>query len=302
MDFPGRFADRIMPDKIHSLSLSFLVDKLEKQYGGVAGNIAYTLKLLGVEPHIAACAGSDFDPYGRFLEDLGISTAFVKRYEGTPSSSYFVITDSDDNQIGSFFTGPMRHAKLLRLSRIRERVGGECFAVIGPTDPGAMVAHFRECKQAGIPYLFDPAFQIGVFTQGELLDGISGADIVIGNDYEIALLLDRAKLTEDRFRELVPVIVTTLGNKGSVIQTSNDAFHVPPAKVVTVVDPTGAGDAFRSGFLAGYLRKLPLPTAGRMGSVAAAYAVERYGTVNHAFTTEEFVARYRDNFGESLQF
>lgn len=293
MDFSGRFADRIMADKIHKISLSFLVEKLTKQFGGTAGNIAYTLKLLGVEPTIVACAGNDFSPYKAFLEEHHISTTSITIRDDVATSSYFVVTDSDDNQIGSFFIGAMQYGKEQVLPR-------DTFTIIAPNDPAAMKQYVRACREHTIPYLYDPAFQIATFSPEELREGIEGAQIFIGNDYEIALVEEKLGISHEELRVMVPVVITTLGNRGSIIETRKESIHINPAKPKNVSDPTGAGDAFRAGFLAGYLRHFDLATCGQMGAVAAVYTVEQYGTQTHSFTKKEFIKRYEENYGQQV--
>lgn len=299
MDFSGRFADRIMPDKLHVLSLSFLVDKLQKQFGGCAPNIAYTLKLLGVEPVIMTAAGNDFAPYGKFLRQHKIDTSGIRIFKSEMCSSYFVVTDKDDNQIGSFYVGASRFNHQLKISAINKKSPYD-FTVISPTDPKAMIRYVQECRSLKCKYLYDPAFQIANFSAEELKAGITGAEILIGNDYEIALIEKQLAISHEELRVMVPVVITTLGSKGSVVETRRLSLHIKPAKPKNVSDPTGAGDAYRAGFLAGYLRKLPLDVCGQMGSVAAAYTVEKYGTVTHAFTKKEFIKRYEENYGSKL--
>ncbi len=320
MDFPGRFADRIMPDKIHKLSLSFLVEKLTKQFGGTGANIAYTLKLLGIEPLLLACAGSDFDEYNTHFVSHKISTKGITFHKEEKTSSYFVITDQDDNQIGSFYVGAMKYAKDLSILSSRAKrsgVEGSRFVVIAPTDPKAMVTYVKECRSLNLPYLYDPAFQIATFAADELKEGIEGAALLIGNDYEIALMEDRLGISHEELLTMTPVVITTLGAKGSIIETTKEAIHVKPAKPKNTSDPTGAGDAYRAGFLAGYLRFVcsrgglalarpplmktqDLVICGRMGSVAAVYTVEKYGTQTHTFTKNEFCKRYEENFGSHI--
>lgn len=294
MNFNGRFADRIMPDNIHKISLSFLADKLNKQFGGTAGNIAYSLKLLGTEPTILSAAGNDFGPYKAFLESHKIATSKISVFDKEPTSCYFVVTDRDDNQIGSFYVGAQKYAK--RLSIISAD-----FVIISPQDPEAMKKFVKECHKLKLPYLYDPAFQIGTFSADELREGISGAEILIGNDYEIDLIASKLDVTHEDLLVMGPkAVVTTLGGKGSIIETRHEAIHVKPAKPKNVSDPTGAGDAYRGGFLAGYLRGYPLEVSGQMGAVAAVYTVEKYGTVTHHYTKEEFVKRYKDNFNSAI--
>ncbi len=301
MDFSGRFADRIMADKIHSISLSFLVDHLSKQFGGTAGNIGYNLKLFGVNPIVFATAGNDFAPYEAFWKKYKISTKYIALHADVPTSSYFVLTDKDDNQIGSFYVGSMKYAKDISIAKILPS-GGNHFIVIAPTDPEAMKKYVAECKKLKLRYMYDPAFQVSTFTADELRDGITGAEILIGNDYEIALIEQKLGISHEELRVMVPLLITTLGAKGSIIETRKESIHVKSAKPKNVSDPTGAGDAFRAGFLAGYLKKMDLKISGQMGSVCAVYTVEKYGTQTHTFTKSEFIKRYKENFGVSLKF
>lgn len=292
MDYSGRFADRIMPDKLHILSLSFLADRMSKQFGGCAANLAYTLKLLGIDPTVVTAAGNDWSQYKKFLSKHNISTKRITVFHDEPCSSYHVITDRDDNQIGAFYVGASRYNDRLKIP------GQADFVTIGPTDPGAMIMYVHQSQ--GMRYLYDPAFQIGNFSPEELRKGITGSEITIGNDYEIALIEQKLKITHEELVVMVPVLITTLGAKGCVIETRKEKIHCKAAKPVQESDPTGAGDAYRAGFLAGYLRKLDLKECGQMGSVAAAYTVETYGTQTHTFTKKGFMKRYVDNFGEKI--
>lgn len=297
MDFPGKFADRIMPDKIHKISLSFLADTLKKQFGGTAGNIAYTLKLLGVEPRIIAPAGNDFEPYKKFLLQHGIDISGISILKDVSTSSYFVITDKDDNQIGSFYLGASKYAK--SLSVVSKNIKPD-FVVLAPAEPQAMKKYVLECRKYRLPYLYDPAFQIGAFAADDLLTGIGGAKILIGNDYEMSLIEKKLKVNHSELLKLCPIVITTLGAKGSVIETAGTRISIPCAKPKEVLDPTGAGDAYRGGFIAGFLRGFDLQVCGQMGAVAAAYTVEKYGTATHWFSKEKFNVRYRKSFKEKL--
>lgn len=297
MNFSGRFTDRIMEEKIHSLSLSFLVDTLNKQFGGTAGNIAYSLKLLGIEPLIQACAGNDFISYKRFMKAKKIPTTYIKEVNDVPSSSYFVVTDLANNQIGSFYIGAMKEASTLSISTIKLPID---FVVITATDPKAMIRAVLECKKHKLRYLYDPAFQIATFSKEELTEGIEGSAILIGNDYEIGLIQEKLDITHEELISRVPLLITTLGDKGSIIETHTEAIHIKPAKAKGNVDPTGAGDAYRAGFLSGYLRQFPLDVCGQMGSIAAIYTVELYGTQTHDYTKRDFIRRYDENYGTQL--
>jgi adenosine kinase len=295
MDFPGRFADRIMPDKIHQISLSFIVDTLKREFGGTAGNIGYTLKLLGISPRIISCAGKDFQPYAQFLLSHGIDVSAIKISKTQGTSSYFVVTDREDNQIGSFYLGATKGAKSLGLFSGTDSVN-RSFVVVSPTDPKAMDAYVRNCRERQIRYLYDPAFQIDTFTEEQVSFAISGAEVLIGNDYEIALIMQKLRMSKEDLLLMAPVVITTLGSRGSLIETRKESIYIQPAKPKRIVDPTGAGDAYRAGFLAGYVRGFDLPTCGRMGSVAAVYTVEKYGTVTHTFTLQDFLDRYHREY------
>lgn len=299
MDFPGKFASRIMPEKIHQLSLSFLVDSLHKQFGGTAGNIAYTLKLLGAKPHILSPAGKDFDLYKTFLGRQKIATTHIPVHDDVVTSAYFVITDQEDNQIGAFHMGATKYAKNIRIMPTVRKTKA-AFTILSPTEPTAMKRYVKECKKNGLAYLYDPAFQIGSFTPSELRDGIESAKILIGNDYEIALIEQKLAITHEELIVMVPVLVTTLGSKGSIVETRHEAIHIKPAKPKNTSDPTGAGDAYRAGFVLGYLQGRDLAECGQIGSVAAVYTVEKYGTQTHHFSKAQFMKRYKENYGTTL--
>ncbi len=298
MDFTGKFADRIMPEKIHKLSLSFLVDHLSRQFGGTAGNIAYSLKLLGIDPLIVSPAGNDFPLYEAHLKKQKISAKYISVHKDVSMGSYFVITDQDDNQIGAFYAGGAKYAAKLNLSAVKEKVG---FIVVAPTDAKAMISYARQAAKMNIPYLFDPAFQIADFPLEELREGITRAQILIGNDYEIALIEQRLEVSHEELRTMVPLVITTLAGKGSIIETRYESVHCAVARPDNTSDPTGAGDAFRAGFLAGYLRSYDLKVCGQMGSTAAVYTVEKYGTQTHTFTPAAFMKRYTENFGTAVK-
>lgn len=303
MDFPGNFSDRIMPEKIHAISLSFLVDKLSKQFGGTAGNIAYSLNLLESNCHLLSVAGNDFEPYRIFLEKSGLSTAGVTQIRKLPSSCYFVITDKNDNQIGSFYLGATKFAHTVSIGEYLKKnssIHNSYFVILAPTTPEAMLGYVGECQKLKLPYLFDPAFQIATFENEQLKSAITGAEILIGNDYEIALIEEKFEISHEELIVMVPVLVTTLGPKGSVIETRKESIHISPAKAKKVLDPTGAGDAYRSGFMAGYCRGYDLVTCGQIGSVAAVYTVEKYGTVTHSYTKAEFSQRFVENYGTTI--
>ncbi|MDD5415476.1 MAG: carbohydrate kinase family protein [Candidatus Daviesbacteria bacterium] len=297
MDYPGRFSDHIMPDKIHQINLSFLVTTLKKQKGGTAGNIAYNLALLGCPVSIVGSAGSDFAEYSEFLERASIDVSKIKIVENEPTSSAFIMTDIADNQITAFYPGAMNDAETLSLNNTKTDL-----VVISPNNPKAMVKFAKECQNLGIDYMLDPGMQLPALNPEDLKMMIANATILIGNDYEISLLKEKVSLDEQQLLTQVKILITTLGEKGSIVQTSQKTYSIPAAKPKTTVDPTGAGDAYRAGFLAGYLKNLDLQICGQMGAVAACYTVEKYGTTTHTFTLEEFKKRYQENFGEELKY
>lgn len=296
MDFPGVFSEHIMPDKIHTLNLSFLVNTLNKQYGGTAGNIAYNLALLKSPVSIVGTAGHDFSEYSEFLKNSGVDISNIKILEDKFSSSAFIMTDQKDNQITAFHPGAMTESSSQSLEDIKTE-----FVVISPNDPKAMVKYSKQCQDKKIPYMLDPGMQLPSLDKNDLKNMINGATILIGNDYEIALLKEKTSLDYAVLLNQVQVLITTLGQTGSIIQKAEQMIDVKSAKPDEVLDPTGAGDAYRAGFLAGYIKGLYLKVCGQMGSTASCYAIEKYGTTQHKFTIPEFRERYKQNFGEELK-
>ena len=291
MDFDGKFGDHIMPDKIHQINLSFLVNNLSKKNGGTAGNIAYNLALLGTDVSIVGAAGNDFSDYKKFLDGAGVDTSYIKTVSDKPTASVFAMTDKADNQISAFYPGAMSENSSLILE------GNPQFVVISPNDPKAMINFTKECQEKKIPYMMDPGMQLPALDAQDLKSMINGATILIGNDYEIALLSSKIQIPISKLIENVKILITTLGEKGSTIQTKDETIQIAPGKPNEVLDPTGAGDAYRAGFLAGYMQDLSLQICGQMGSIASCFAIEKYGTTSHTFSKEEFDSRYKENFG-----
>lgn len=295
MVFPGYFKDHILPDKLHLINLSFLVDSLKKQRGGCAANIAYSLALLGERPRILAAAGSDFGDYKQWLAEQGVEVGHILEVAEEITASCFITTDKADNQITGFYVGAMARARELSLKGAAD---GAAWAIVAPDDPEAMVRHCREAREAGMPLVFDPSFQVIAMDGEALAEAARGARFVILNDYEFAVFQEKTGASAADLLELADHWVVTLGEKGSeILRRGRDPLAIPAARPRAVVDPTGAGDAYRSGFLAGLARGRELAVCGRMGSVAAAYAIEQYGTQNHRYTAEEFARRYAENFG-----
>jgi adenosine kinase len=298
MNVSGTFSDRIMEEKIHSISLSFLVDSLKKQLGGTAGNIAYSLKLLTITPLIVSEAGNDFSLYKKFLKKNRISTTYIQEYDDVSTSLYVVLNDKANNEIRSFYTGATRYATTHSILSVKEIIH---LVIIAPTNPKAMTNAVRDCISKHIPYIYDPSFHIAALPKEELEEGVSHAAILIGNDYEIGLIEEKLEIPHEELVATVPALVTTLGSKGSIIETRTQSMYIKPAIARSHKDPRGAGSAYRAGFIAGYLRGYPLDICGQMGSVAAAYTVELYGTQTHTFTTNEFVKRYIQNYNLTIQ-
>jgi len=296
MSFPGYFKEHILPDRIERLSLSFLVDSMRKQRGGCATNIAYNLALLGERPKVMATAGEDFAEYRAWLEAHGVDTSAIVEIPGEFTASFFVSTDRANNQIASFYTGAMAYAHTLSFRE--NNLGPVDLVVISPNDPRAMERYVEECRELGLPYLYDPSQQIVRLSPEALRAGIEGARILAVNDYEFELIREKTGLSEEDVLACTQVLVITRGEQGSTIITREERLEIPPVPPTTVVDPTGVGDAYRAGLIKGMAMNLPWELAGRMGSVAATYVLEQAGTQNHRYTLEEFVARFRQHFDD----
>ncbi len=317
LNFKGKFTDYILPDKIHTINLSFLAERLTKEKGGIAGNIGYNLALLGIKPIILGSLGKkDGKEYIRHLKKSGLETKFIKLVVNEFTASYIVVTDLLNNQIGSFYPGAMREDRKRNLKEISYAQDpslnvavGKDLVVISPGDPQAMENFIKECQENNIPYLFDFGKQLPYLSDDLLKLGIAGCQILIANDYEMALVKKRIKFNKEKFLTQKyttaffgpRILVTTFGSEGSQIETKDKIYKIKAAKAKKIVDPVGAGDAFLGGFLAGYVRGFDLQTCGQMASVAAVYTVEKYGTQTHYFTKKEFMLRYKENYKEVLK-
>ncbi|HET9833440.1 MAG TPA: carbohydrate kinase family protein [Vicinamibacterales bacterium] len=293
MSFPGKFTEQILPEHLHRLSVSFLVDSMDKRRGGCAPNIAYTLALLGEKPHLMGTAGEDFGDYKQWLEAAGVDTSLCKQVPGKFTASFFCSTDTANNQIASFYTGAMADAGELSFRNVKDAK----LAIISPNDPGAMVTYAEECRTLKIPYIFDPGQQCARMSGDELRDGITGAHILICNDYEFELIREKTGMGEKDVLGEVDILIVTKGEKGSTVitkQAHTDVAAVPPHRVA---DPTGVGDAFRGGLMKGFAMGLPADAAAKIGSVAATYCLEHLGGTYHSYTWDEFERRYQEHFG-----
>jgi len=293
MSFPGKFTEHFLPEHMNRVSLSFLVDTMDKRRGGCAPNIAYTLALLGEKPQLMATAGEDFGEYRAWLEAAGVDTSLAKQIDGKFCASFFCSTDVDNNQIASFYTGAMADAGQLSFWTARD-----CgLAIISPNDPGAMVQYAEECRTLNIPFIFDPGQQCARMAGEELRDGVTGATMVIVNDYELELLRQKTGLDESDLLKVAKTLIVTRGENGSSVLTRDGRVDVSAVTPDRIVDPTGVGDAFRGGLMKGMALRLPYETCARMGSVAATYALEHLGGQSHAYSWEEFKRRYEAHFG-----
>jgi len=294
MSFPGQFTEHFLPEHMSRVSLSFLVDTMDKRRGGCAPNIAYTLALLGERPRLMGTAGQDFEEYRRWLDAAGIDTSLVRVIDGKFTASFFCSTDAVGNQIASFYTGAMANSGELSFRTLANRG----IVIISPNDPGAMLQYAEECRTLGIPYVWDPGQQCARMSGDELRDGLVGATIVICNDYELELLRQKTGLDEAGILEHTRALVVTRGEHGCSIQETTGRTDVPAVTPHRIVDPTGVGDAYRGGFLKGLARGVSYEMCARLGSVAAAFALEHLGGQSHSYTWGEFKARYEAQFGE----
>jgi len=293
MSFPGKFTEHFLPEHMNRVSLSFLVDTMDKRRGGCAPNIAYTLALLGERPRLMATAGEDFGEYRAWLEAAGVDTSLAKQIDGKFCASFFCSTDVDNNQIASFYTGAMADAGQLSFWTARD-----CgLAIISPNDPGAMVQYAEECRTLNIPFIFDPGQQCARMGGDELRDGVTGATMVIVNDYELELLRQKTGLDESDLLTVAKALVVTRGEHGSSVLTRDGRADVSAVTPDRIVDPTGVGDAFRGGLMKGIALRLPYEACARIGSVAATYALEHLGGQSHSYTWDEFRERYERHFG-----
>jgi adenosine kinase len=297
LNFQGRFKDHILPDQTHILNLSFLVDDLHKRRGGVAGNYAYNLSLLGYPAAVLATAGEDAAEYRAWLEARKIDCRGLRLLAGEMTATGFTTTDLDDNQLTGYYGGAMRKAAMLGLDDGPSEIEA---VIIGPNDPAAMRRLVAECRERGKRFVFDPAHQLPRLSASDVSESARGAWIVIGNDYELELIKERTDRDVNGLLELAEIVVTTLGRHGSRVATPDAVVDIPPAPARREVDPTGAGDAYRAGVVAGLLRGLGLEIAGRVASLAATYVIEQVGTVDHVYTPEEFSDRYRHSFDADL--
>ncbi len=295
MDFPGKFADHILAGQEHSINLSFIVNKFAKRRGGTAGNVSYNMALLNT-PHILfTAAGKDFEEYKTAFDKLKIDTSRILIDKKEYTSTGFAVTDKKDNQIWGYFYGASDHIPELKLKKIAKK--GD-LVLIGPSGAAGSMSFVKQCISDGINYMFDPGFILTQVSNEDLTAGVKNCSYLIGNDYEINLINSRIKNFDKIIKD--KTLITTLGEKGALISTDGQRISVKSTKVKEVVDPTGAGDAWRAGFLAGLSKKYDLQTCGQIGAVISAYTVEQYGTQEHAFSKKEFTKRYKEAYNSEI--
>ena len=295
LNFEGRFAEHILPEKIHALNISFFAPEMRESFGGTAGNIAYTLALLGETPVILANAGTDFSEYSAWLTENTVPKDSIGFVAGVKTAVATILTDSANNQLAAFYPGAMANPYA------KEITDGD-FAIVSAGNPDDMKKMPEVFRARKVPFIYDPAQGIPILSADDLRNGMEGAKVLISNDYELSMIKEKTGWNETEIINHVEVLVTTFGEKGSRIQTKDGITEVQAVLPDNTSDPTGAGDAYRAGFISAYTKKLPLKTAGQLGALTACYTVETHGTQTHHFTLEELEARYQKTFNEPLPF
>lgn len=298
MNFNGRYSDHIHTEKLDSLSISIFLESLKDAYGGVGANIAYTLALLGEQPYLLGSVGPDGLLYMEHLAHQGVNIQHI--HESTlPTASFNVITDAAQNQVGGFYPGAMFDSEALTLHHWKDQ---DPIVVVSPHDPVAMARQVAECKQWNLTLLYDVGQQVSNLDGKAMRQGVESADILILNDYEMTVIAEKTGMGIDKIKHTVPIVITTLGKDGSRIEGKavDKPVSVGVVKPETVQDPTGAGDAFRAGFLYGYARKWPLKDCVQLGATCGTYAIETMGTQAHSFTLDQLKQRYEAAFNAPL--
>lgn len=295
MTFPGLFEEQILPERLKSISLSFLVDSMSKQRGGIAPNIAYTLALLGERPRVMATVGTDFGDYRTWLDAHGVDTSLMKVIPDVFTASFFATTDRVNAQIASFFPGAMGYASTQSLRDLAHKPD---LVIVSPNAPDAMMKFPAECREMGIQYLYDPSQQVLRLEGAELARDMDGATFLFCNDYEYGLISKKTGWDLGQMLNHVNVVVVTRGKDGANLYTNGEDIFISTVPERVIVDPTGVGDAFRGGFLAGYAHGFDWKLCGEIGSLAAVYCLEQRGPQSHTYTKAEFIQRFREHFDD----
>ena len=295
MVFQDQFKNHILPDKVHILNVSFQVPKMRREFGGCAGNIAYSLKLLGGEPLPMGTVGKDFGPYAEWMDRHGIDRRYIKVCDDTYTAQAFITTDRDDNQITAFHPGAMNRS---HETHVKDANGAK-LGIVSPDGREGMIQHARQFAEAGIPFIFDPGQGMPLFDGDDLMAFIEQATWITLNDYEAELMQERTEKSLSELARYVKGLIVTLGARGSCVYTDGRVIEIPVVPVTEVTDPTGCGDAYRAGLLHGLARGMDWETTCRVASLIGAIKIAHHGTQNHRFTPEEFAIRFRDSFGYS---
>lgn len=297
MNFPGSFKKHILPDQIHKLNVAFAVNNLEINLGGTAGNIAYSMKLLGGNPILVSALGENGERYLKHLRKNKINTKYIKIDQKKESASCYITTDENQNQITAFFGGPLSLAKKVDLKKIQSKI-----TLISPTNKDVMLKHAKECKEAGIKVVFDPGQQITSFSSSELKKMLSLSYAVIGNEYEMKLLQKNTGLSSKEILKKIKVLITTLAEKGSLVETADgQKIKTKSCKPKLVLEPTGAGDAYRAGFFRAFELGYNWKTCSQIGSVCATYVLETTSPQAHHFSKKKFCKRYFKTYKERIK-
>jgi len=300
MHFPGRFAEQLLPDQLHKVSLSFLVDDLVVRRGGIAANIAFGMAGLGLRPVLVGAVGADFADYRAWLERHGVDCGSVYVSEVAHTARFVCTTDEDMCQVASFYAGAMAEARNIELAPVADRLGGLDLVIVSPNDPVAMQRHTQECRQFGYPFVADPSQQLARMSGEEIRDLIDGAAYLLTNEYEKDLLESKTGLSDEDVLDRVGIRVTTLGKEGVAITGRDiDPIRVPVAREIHAYDPTGVGDGFRAGFFAARSWGLPLERSAQVGALLATLVLETVGTQEYTITPAEFVKRLGESFGDA---
>jgi adenosine kinase len=288
MNFPGYFSDHILPEKIHVLNVSFTVTSMMENFGGTAGNIAYALSLLGERPTILATIGRDYHRYFKWLIKNNIACDSITIIEEELTASAYITTDQADNQITGFNPGAMKYPSSFKFDKINPE---DSIAIIAPGNLEDMMNYSIMCKDKGIDYIFDPGQSLPMWDSQSLIQCIKGSKIMISNDYELELVINKTGLDKKELLQRTSSIITTLGELGSNVCTADDEIYIPAIKPEKVVDPTGAGDAYRAGLIKGLIQCKDIEQSAKTGSVCASFAVECYGTQEYSFSLMDFEER-----------
>ena len=295
MTFPGMFKDHLLPERLERVSLSFLVDSMSRQRGGIAPNIAYTMALLGEHPRIMATVGEDFGDYRSWLEKHSIDTSLMKVIDGEFTASFFATTDQGSAQIASFYPGAMTYSASQSIKDLTQKPD---LVIVSPSAPEAMKKFPGECRDLNIKYLYDPSQQVLRLEGQELVRDMEGAYFLFCNDYEYDLIANKTGWNLEQILKHVEVVVITRGKDGAHLYTESQECFIPTVPEKEIIDPTGVGDAFRGGFLAGFAHGWDWTLCGEIGALAAVYCLEQRGPQSQEYTKQDFVSRFRRHFDD----